>query len=75
MADLRAPRFAIRLSPVLAQILADVLDRVELRGAQKQEDRDDIVGHVEPACGVPSGPVEQQDGMGPAATLREISSR
>ena len=50
--------------PVLAQILPDVLDRVQLRGAGRQEDRRDVFGHVELAGRVPSGPVEQQNGVG-----------
>jgi hypothetical protein len=47
--------------PVLAQILPDVLDRVQFGRTGRQEDRGDIVGHVELARGVPSGSVEQQD--------------
>ena len=43
--------------------MPDVLDRVQLRGAGRQEDWRDVVGHVELASGVPSGSVEQQDGM------------
>ena len=46
-----------------AEILPDVLDRVQLWGAGGQEDRRDVFGHVELAGGVPSGPVEQQNGV------------
>ena len=35
-----------------------------LRGAGRQEDRGDVFRHVELAGGVPSGAVEQQDGVG-----------
>ena len=48
----------------MAEILPDVLDRVQLRGAGRQEDRRDVVGHVELARRVPSGPVEEQNGVG-----------
>ena len=48
----------------MAEILPYVLDRVELRGAGRQEDRRDVVGHVELARGVPSGPVEEESGVG-----------
>ena len=45
-------------------ILPDVLDRVELGRTRRQEDRRDVVGHVELARGVPSGPVEDENGVG-----------
>ena len=50
--------------PVLAEILPDILDRVQLRGARRQEDRRDVVGDVELARRVPSGPVEDQNSVG-----------
>ena len=50
--------------PVLAHILPDVLDRVQFRSAGRQEDRRDVFGHVELARDVPSGPVQQQRGVG-----------
>ena len=50
--------------PVGAQILPDVLDRVEFGRARRQQDRRDVCGHVELAGGVPSGAVEQQNGVG-----------
>ena len=45
--------------PVLTEILPDVLDRVQLRGPRRQEDRRDVVGHVELAGDVPPSPVEK----------------
>jgi hypothetical protein len=50
--------------PVLAEVLADVLDRVQLRGARWKPDRRDIVGHVELARRVPACAIEDQHGMG-----------
>ena len=50
--------------PVLAEILPDVLDRFQFRGAGRQEDRRDVVGHVEFARRVPSGSVEDENGVG-----------
>ena len=47
-----------------AEILPDVLDRVELRGAGRQEDRGDVFRHIELAGDVPSGSVEKQHGVG-----------
>ena len=44
--------------------MPDVLDRVQLWGAGRQEDRRDVVRRVELARRVPSGPVEEQNGMG-----------
>src|SRR5829696_5802999 len=52
--------------PVLAEVLPDVLDRVELRGARGQEDERDVLRHGEPGCGVPAGAVEEQHGVGAA---------
>jgi hypothetical protein len=49
--------------PVRAEILPDVLDRVEFGDARGQQDRRDVGGPVEVAGGVPSGPVEQQHGV------------
>ncbi len=50
--------------PVGAEILPDVLDGVEFGSARGQEDRRDVLRHIEVACGVPSGAVEQQNGVG-----------
>ena len=49
--------------PVGAQILPDVLDRVQLWRAGGQEDRGDVAGDVEFLGCVPAGAVEQQDGV------------
>jgi hypothetical protein len=50
--------------PVRSEVLPDVLDRVELRGARRQEDRRCVFGHVEVAGRGPSGAIEQQHGVG-----------
>jgi hypothetical protein len=50
--------------PVLAQILPDVLDRVQFRRAGRQEDQRHVLGNIELRGGVPAGPVEQQNGVG-----------
>jgi len=50
--------------PVLAEILPDVLDRVQLGRSRRQEDRRDVFWRVELACRMPSGAIEQQDGVG-----------
>ena len=47
-----------------AQILPDLLDRVELRRARRQQDRRDIAWPDEIAGGVPPGAIQQQDGVG-----------
>ena len=44
--------------------MPDVLDRVQLWGAGRQEDRRDVVGQVELARRVPSGPVEDENRVG-----------
>jgi hypothetical protein len=44
-------------------VLPDVLDRVQLRGPRRQEDRCDVFGHVELAGDVPPGPVEKHHGV------------
>ena len=49
--------------PVLAQILPDILDRVQFRSARRQQDRRDVLGHVEFSRCVPAGAIEQQHGM------------
>src|SRR4051812_9051179 len=62
--------------PSLAQILPDVFDGVQLRGARWQQDDGDVLWDVEGACRVPASAVEQQRGMGrPRLTVRAISSR
>jgi hypothetical protein len=50
--------------PVLADVLPDVLDRVELGRFWWQRHEGDVAGEVELAREVPAGLVEQQDGMG-----------
>ena len=61
----RSPRSFRRrcLRASSAEILPDVLDRVQLRGPRRQEDRCDVFGHVELAGDVPPGPVEKHHGM------------
>ena len=49
--------------PVLAEILPDVLDWVQLRRSGRQENRRDVFGHDELACRLPTGAIEQQDGV------------
>ena len=49
--------------PVLAEILPDVLDWIQLRRSRRQENRRDIFRHDELACRMPSGAIEQQDGV------------
>jgi len=56
--------------PVLAQILPDVLDRVQLRGSRGQEDERHVLGDDEVAGGVPAGAVEQQSGI--KAAIRTV---
>jgi hypothetical protein len=48
----------------VAEILPDVLDRVQFGRTGRQEDRCDVFGHVELVRRVPSGPVEEQNGVG-----------
>ena len=50
--------------PVLAEVLPDILDRVQLWGARRQQDHGDVFRNREGCGRVPSGAVEQQDGMG-----------
>ena len=47
----------------VAQVLPDVLDRVQLRGARGQEDERHVVWDDEAAGGVPACAVEQQDSV------------
>jgi len=49
--------------PVLAQILPDVLDRVQLGRTGRQENGRDVVRHVELARRMPSGAIEKQHGV------------
>ncbi len=45
-------------------MLPDVLDRVQLGSARRQEDHGDVLRDREGRGGVPSGAIEQQDGVG-----------
>ena len=47
-----------------AQELPDILDRVQFRGARRQQDRCEVPGPVEVSGDVPARAVEQQYGMG-----------
>jgi hypothetical protein len=46
------------MASLLAQAGPDVLDRVQFRGAGRQRQEGDVVGHDEVPCPVPSRPVE-----------------
>ena len=50
--------------PVVAEELPDVFDGIEFGRARRQRQESDIVRHDEPAGEVPSGLVEDEDGMG-----------
>ena len=43
--------------------MPDVLDRVQLRGPRRQEDRCDVLGHVELTGDVPPRSVEKHHGV------------
>jgi class 3 adenylate cyclase len=62
----RRSRRSFRRRCLRASSGADIasLDRVELGRTGRQEEWGDVVGQVELAGGVPSGSVEQQDGVG-----------
>jgi hypothetical protein len=49
--------------PVLAQILPNVLDRVEFWRPRRQQDRRDVLGHGELSRRVPAGAIEQKNGV------------
>jgi hypothetical protein len=49
--------------PVLAEILPDVLDWVQLGRLRRQENRGDVLRHDELARPMPSGAIEPQDGV------------
>ncbi len=49
----------------LAQILPDVLGRVEFGTSGRQRNKGEVAGWVELARGVPSGLVENEQRMGP----------
>lgn len=52
--------------PVGAQELPDILDRVQFGSAGRQEDQADVARHFELGRRMPSGAIEQDDGMGTA---------
>ncbi|GCD59910.1 hypothetical protein NBRC3280_2505 [Acetobacter pasteurianus NBRC 3280] len=52
--------------PIGAQELPDILDRVQFGRARRQKDQADVAGHFELGGGVPSGAIEQHDGMSAA---------
>ena len=49
--------------PVVAHELPDILLRVQFGALGRQGDESDIVGHLQPLGGMPSGLVEQDSGM------------
>ena len=57
-------RRCLRASSGGDKILPDVLDRVQVRGPRRQEDRCDVFGHAELAGDGRPGPVEKQHGVG-----------
>ena len=59
--------------PVLAEILPDVLDWVQLRRSGRQEDRRDVFGHDELAFRMPTGAIELQDGMRALRGAKQIA--
>ena len=50
--------------PILAEVLPDVLDRVQLGGARGQQDDGEVFRNLELAGAVPTGAVHQDDAMG-----------
>ena len=50
--------------PVLAHELPDVLDGIEFGRPGRERQEGDIAGHFEGQGGMPSGPVEHDEGMG-----------
>ena len=51
-----------------AQIVPNPLDRVELRAVRRQLQQSDIAGHHETLAPVPTGTVQDHQGMGIAGT-------
>ena len=49
--------------PGLAQVLPDVLDRVQLRGAGRKQDQGDVSCDCEGLCCLPGGSCEVQYGV------------
>jgi hypothetical protein len=55
--------------PILAQILPDILDRVQFRSAGRQGDQRHVLGNVELCGGVPAGAIKQQHGVGASGDM------
>ncbi len=55
--------------PVGPQVLPDILDRVQFRGARRQKDRGNVRRDDELGCRVPPGPVEQENGVGASGDM------
>ena len=51
--------------PVIAHVLPDILDRVQLGALGRDWDQRKVVGNIEVACGVPAGLIHQEDRMRP----------
>ena len=51
------------IEKVMSEELKEVLDRVQFWGIGRQEEQRDVVGEVEIMGGMPSGLVEDNDGM------------
>ena len=58
-----------------AQVLPDVLDRVQFGRVGRQRQERDVVGGTRARRCVPAGAVEQEDGMGAGGDGRPISAR
>ena len=55
--------------PVLAEVLPDVLDRIEFRRARRQRDEGDVVGDLQLVGGVPAGLIQEPEGVGAEVDL------
>ena len=58
------------IEKVMSEKLKEVLDGVQFRGIGRQEEQRDVVGQIEIMGGMPSGLVEDNDGMGAVGDLR-----
>ena len=56
--------------PVVAQVLPDVLDRIEFWRARRQRDEGDVVGELQLVRGVPAGLIQEQKGVRADLDLR-----
>src|ERR1035438_5866879 len=50
--------------PVVAHILPDIFDRVEFRAFRRQRDNGDVGGNEQSCCQMPSGLIDEKDGVG-----------